>query len=332
MCITHSIFFHFLLKRVYSLKWTISKRMRNIYKIIVVASCCLINFSCSRESDQTVTLYYSDTDAMYFIPVSTNMKLKGNVKEIEKPKEIIPILMKLEEPLTNDLRACIPKETTFSDITLDPAKKEISLKIESKKERLGDREEELMVGAIVNTLTELKGYNSVKIDPGTLKSEMDYSEPISRDSYRNQWLLSDEIDDKKSIGVVYWYSKNKRYMVPVSIPIIKNDVASLLSALKKGPQGSRKAFFENSIDSSLDIIIKAVNLNHIDIELKSRNSNLKPEIYNTAKQAISLSISELNVFDTIKFVAPNMNEELINLRENNPRDNINKVVLAEKNS
>lgn len=305
-------------------------KLGNIYKLFVITS-FLFNVSCTKEIEQSVTLYYSDNEAMYFIPVTTNVKLKGDVKDIEKPKELIPILMSLEESVNKDLRVCIPKETTFSDIILDKEKKEISLTIESKKEKLGDKEEELMVGSIVNTLTDLKGYNSVKINPGNLKTQMDYSEPISRDSYRNQWLLSDEIDDKKSIGVVYWLTKNKKYVVPVSVPIVKNDVTSLLLALKKGPQGSRKTYFENSIDNSLDIIIKAVNLNHIDIELKSKN-NLKPEVYNKAKQVISLSVSELNVFDTIKFIIPNINEEIIDIRKDNPRENINKIVLADKNN
>lgn len=303
--------------------------MRNIYKI-VIATTLLFNISCAKETEQSVTLYYADNQAMYFVPVTRNIKMKGNIKNIESSKEIVPILMKLEEPV-NDLLVCIPKETTFSDIVLDKEKKEISLRIDTKKERLGDKEEELMVGAIVNTLTDLNGYNSIKINPGNLKTEMDYSEPISRDSYRNEWILSDEIDDKKSIGVVYWLTKDKKYIVPVSVPIIKNDVGSLLSALKKGPQGNRKNFFENSIHNSLDIIIKAVNLNHIDIELKSK-SNLNPDIYNKAKQTISLSISELNVFDTIKFITPGMKEEIIDIRKNNPRESINKIILAGQNN
>ncbi|MFN8577110.1 MAG: GerMN domain-containing protein [Candidatus Sericytochromatia bacterium] len=305
-------------------------KLGKIYKLLVTTS-LLFSISCTKETEQLVTLYYSDNQAMYFIPVTTNVKLKGDIKSIQKPRDLIPILMKLEEPIDKELRVCIPKETTFSDIALDQDKKEISLKIETKKDRLSDKEEELMIGSIVNTLTDLKGYNSVKINSGNLKTEMDYSESISRDSYRNQWLLSDEIDDKKSVGVVYWLTKNKKYIVPVSVPIIKNDVTNLLSTLKKGPQGSRKTFFENSIDSSLDIIIKAVNLNHIDIELKNKSS-IKPEIFDKAKQAIALSISELNVFDTIKFITPNMTEEIIDIRKDNPRENINKIILSETNS
>lgn len=306
-------------------------KIKKIYELVVITSVCLFSFSCSKEIDQKVTLYYSDPQAMYFVPVSTNLKLKGNLDNIEKPAEIIPLLMKLEDPLSPNLMACIPKETTFSDIEINKEKKEISLKIESRKERLGDKEEELMIGAIVNTLTDLKEFNSVRINPGNLKTDMDYSEPISRDSYRNQWLMSDEDDDKKSVGVVYWKTKDNRYIVPIYIPIIKNDVTSLLATLKKGPQGYNKEYVVNSIDNSLDIIIKAVNLSHIDIELKSK-SVLKPEIYNTAKQAVALSISELNVFDTIKFITPNMSEELIDLRKSDLKDNLNKIDLSEKNN
>ena len=305
-------------------------KRRKIYKAIVVTGFCLLGLSCTKEVEQSVTLYYSDIEGMYLIPVTATMKLRGDLKNIQKPGEIVPILMKLEEPLKANLRVCIPKETTFSDIELDKDKKQISLKIESKKARLGDREEELMIGAIVNTLTDLKEFNSVKINPGNLKTEMDYSEPISRDSYRNQWLMSDATDDKKSIGVVYWYTKDKSYIVPINVNIVKNDVNSLLNILKKGPQGYSKNYLQNTIDPSLDIIIKAVNLNHIDIELKSK-SNLKTEVYNVAKQAILLSILELNVFDTVKLVTPDMNEEIINLREVNLKENLNKVDLLVKN-
>lgn len=296
----------------------------------LITTILLFSSSCTKAIEQAATLYYTDNQAMYFVPITRDVKLKSNIKNIDNPNDLIPILMKLEEPVEN-LTVCIPKETTFSDIVLNREKKEISLKIESKKERLGDKEEEMMVGAIVNTLTNLEGFNTVKIDPGNIKTEMDYSEPISRESYRNEWLLSDEIDDNKSIGVVYWLTKDKKYLVPVSVPIIKNDVGSLLSALEKGPQGSRKTWFENSINNSLDIIIKAVNLNHIDIELKSKN-NLSQDVYNRAKQVISLSVSELNVFDTIKFTGSGMKEEIIDIRKNNPRDNINKIVLSNKDN
>ncbi len=305
-------------------------KIKKIYKTILITVLCLFSLSCDKEVEQVVTLYYSDLEGMYLVPLTLNMKLKGDLKNIEKPTEIVPLLMKLETPVKDDLRVCIPKETTFSDIEIDKDKKEISLKIESKNERLGDRDEELMVGAIVNTLTDLNGINSVKINPGNLKTQMDYSESISKDSYRNQWLMPDVSDSKKSLAVVYWFTKNKKYIVPIYVDILKNDVNSLLTTLKKGPQGYSKNYLENTIDNSLDIIIKAVNLNHIDIELKNKKS-IKIEAFNTAKQAILLSILELNIFDTVKFIIPDMNEEIVNLKEINLKENLNRVDLALKN-
>ncbi|MBC7474975.1 MAG: GerMN domain-containing protein [Candidatus Sericytochromatia bacterium] len=304
----------------------IKKKYKNLMTIPFV----LLILSCTKASEQSVVIYYSDPEAMYFIPVSIKITLKGDVENITTAKEVTTILEQLK--VSNDeksLRVCIPKGITFDNIEVLPYKKEIDLTLNSEKPKIGDNDEQLMIGSIVNTLTDLKGFTTVKINAGNLKSDMDYSEPISRDSYRNNWLsTSEEVDKKSSMSNVYWFSKDKKYLVPVTVPIIKNDVTSLLKVLKSGPQGSKKHFFENSIAPDLDIIMKAVNLNHIDIEIKSKH-NLAKESYDIAKKAVLMSISELNVFDTVKFILPNSGEDLIDLKKTNPRKELNEIkVLA----
>ncbi len=300
------------------------KKIPVFFNITLIALTMLL--SCNYSSDQVVVLYYSDPQGMYLIPISTTMKLNSNnLDNITKPKQVVPILEEIKSSRGDkDLRACIPSEVSFSDIEIHRDKKEIDLTINSQKKRLGDNDEQLMIGAIVNTLTELKGFSSVKINPGNLQSDMDFSEPFTRDEWKNLWYTDGELDDKKSAANVYWFTKNRKYLVPIVIPILKNDITSLLKLLKAGPQGSRKDYLENSIPVSLDIIIKAVNLNHIDVELKSKQE-ISRSIYEDSKKAVLLTISDLNVFDTVKFITPYSNEEIIDLKKTDPLKEINRI-------
>jgi hypothetical protein len=300
------------------------KKIQVLINITLVVLTLLLSFSCNYSTDEVVVLYYSDPQGMYLIPISTTMKL-NNLDNITKPKQITPILEEIKISRGDkNLRACVPPGVSFSEIEIHRDKKEIDLTINSEKKRLGDTDEQLMIGAIVNTLTELKGFSSVKINPGNLQSDIDFSNPFSKDEWKNLWFIDGELDEKKSLANVYWLTKNRKYLVPIVLPILKNDVTSLLKVLKAGPQGTRKDYLENSIPSSLGIIIKAVNLNHIDIELKSKQE-LSRSIYEDSKKAVLLTISDLNVFDTVKFITPYSNEEIIDLKKTEPLKEINRI-------
>jgi spore germination protein GerM len=296
-----------------------------IYRLVIVSITIFMLWACDKKSEQIVTLYYSSLDKMFFVPISTTLKISGEIENISKNKDVLAILEELKVSRdSRSLTSCIPDEVKFESAKIDKEKKEIEVFLNSSKERLTEAQEQLMIGAIVNTLTEIKGIMSVKIYPGNLKSEMDYSEPITKDSYKSIWFVEDNFDPKNSISPVYWFSKDKKYFVPSYTQIPKKDITSLLRALKRGPLGSRKNYFENSINNDLDIIIKAVNLHHIDIELKSKK-DLSNSTYENAKKAITLSIYDLNIFDTLKFITPFSKEDVIDLTTNNPKKDINRI-------
>lgn len=301
-------------------------KLKKLVAGLLIGSVFSFAVSCQLKSDQLVRLYFADSQKMFFIPISTTIKMAGNIEDVSKPKEVSTILEELK--VTKDaksLKACIPDGISFKDIVIDKTKKEIDLTISSPKERLNDADEQLMVGAVVNTLTDLNGIEAVKITPENFKSDMDYSEPITRDSYNDLWFADEVIDEKTSASSVYRLSKDKKYFVQDKVAIPKKDVNSLLKALKRGPQGSRATYLENSISPNIDIVIKTVNLNHIDIELKSKNANVSSVAYDTAKKAILLSIYDLHIFETIKIIAPYSNEDIIDLVKQNPCKDINRV-------
>ena len=312
------------------MKW--SALMKKIYLLIntiLLVAITVLVVSC-KTRDQVVILYYSDPQAMYLIPVSTTIKTSADLENVSKAKHIIPLFEELMVSRDEkNLHSCIPKGIKFKDIEIKPENKEIDLTLDTEKQRLGDTDEQMMVGAIVNTLTELNGFTTVKINPGNLQTDMDYSEPITRESWRNLWYLEDELNEKNTLAFVYWLSKDRKYFVPLTIPIPKNDVTTLLKVLKNGPQGSRKTYLERSINPALDIIIKASNMNHIDIELKSKQ-DLAKSVYEEAKTAVLLTISELNVFETVKFISPFISEEIIDLKKFNPKKEINRVEFFAK--
>jgi hypothetical protein len=300
-------------------------KIKIFLKVIILVIITIMPFSC-KSKEQVVNLYYRDPQAMYLIPVSTTMKLgRNNLDNVEDPEQILPLLDELAKSRGDkSLISCILPGIKFKDIEIKKDAKEIDLTIDTEKKRLGDKDEEMLIGALVNTLTDLNGFNSVKINPGNLQTDMDYSEPITREAWLNMWYMGDELNEKNALAIVYWYTKDKKYYVPVTVSIPKNDVSTLLSVLKKGPQGNRKAFLEPSINPSLDIIIKAGNMNNIDIELKSKR-DLAKSIYDDSKKAVLLTISELKIFETVKFITPFAEEEIIDLKKVNPKKDLNRI-------
>lgn len=301
-------------------------KLKKLFTGLLIGSVLSFAVSCQLTSEQLVRLYFADSQKMFFIPISTTIKMSGNIDEVSKPKEVSYLLEELKVSRdAKGLKTCIPEGVAFKDIVVDREKKEIDLTVTATKERLNDADEQLMVGALVNTLTDLNGIEAIKITPENFKSDMDYSEPITKDAYNDLWFSDEVIDEKTSVSTVYRLSKDKKYFVQDKVAIPKKDVTSLLKSLKKGPTGERANYLENSINPNIDIVIKTVNLNHIDIELKSKSQNVSSIAYETAKKAILLSIYDLHIFETIKIISPNSNGEIIDLVKQNPAKEINRV-------
>ena len=114
-----------------------------------------------KQSMQTqVTLYYNDVETDGILPEARLIDAKGLV---ENPYRILVELL-IEGSKNERVRASIPKGTTVNSaeligdmVVLDLSKEFI------ENVNLGEKEEKKIISSIVNTLTELKEVNSVKI-------------------------------------------------------------------------------------------------------------------------------------------------------------------------
>jgi len=298
--------------------------MKNIILKILAIITALFLFACPGFKENMITLYYSDLSAMNLIPINVNLGFMPD--KIVSPDQIELILTELATSRANKkLISCIPEKITFTDIQVDINKKLIELTINSPKIRLGERQESLMIDSVVNTLTEIDKDYSIKFNNVNLESEMDYSEAFQRDAFINQWYTDTNLKNDYSLALVYWLSKDDdSYFVPVTVPILKDDVQGLINVLKKGPEKSAKNYLVNSINKDIEISIKAVNSKHIDIELKDKQI-IDSKLIDRAKLAILLTIAELNIFDTVKFITPYGEDKIIDLTKENPKDSINKI-------
>lgn len=287
--------------------------------LYITVSAFFLLTSCNKESEISTVLYYPDSDAMYYVPVTKKIKFKNYKSQVDTATQL---LGELQVSPSKDLRGCIPQYIAFSDILYDKDNKNFSIKFNSSKP-IGDEDEQLMIGCMVNTLTELKDVESLSLSTD-LKTNMDYSEPITKDSYKNSFLDvdSENSDHNLSSEVVYWYNKGKKYLVPVSVSIPSKDVLSLLKDLKKGPSGTNLEYFEPSIPDGFDINIKSVNAQHISLEIKSPN-NTDKDLYESVEKVVILTIYDLKVFDTINFTLGDGSEKIVDLKKINPKDDLN---------
>lgn len=278
-----------------------------------------VSFSCQKEKDSNYTIYYPDSEALYFIPVNKKIEGLSNKDEAKAAEKILEELKKAPKP---DLRSCVPQDVTFSDIIYNSEKKDFSLKFSSTNP-LNETEEQLMLGCITNTLSEIKNTEFINIQT-TNKTQMDYSEPISTESYKNSFLdVEKETDEHLSSESVYWFSKDKKYLVPVQVPIPKKDIKSLLEKLKKGPEQRNIDYFSNSIPEGFDIIIKLSSDRNIDIEIKQPASTDK-STYDLVEKAVLLTIYDLKVFDTVKVINSD-SEKIVDFTKTNPKENLNLI-------
>lgn len=292
---------------------------RKFFLTILSAVSATVFFSCEKKVSNTkFTLFYPDNEAFYFVPVTKEIKELDSSSEIKTAEKL---LEELKTSPNTDLRGCVPKEVVFSDINYDKEKKSFSLKFTSSKS-LGDADEQLMLGCITNTLTNLKDSESITLSTN-LKTDMDYSEAITKESYQNSFLDVDKpSDEHPSTETVYWYDKAKKYLIPVQVGIPKKDVKSLIDKLRKGPENKNIEYFTGSIPEDYTISIKNVNANHIDILIKSPPESDK-NISQNIQNIVLLTIYDLKIFDTVKFINSDNSENVIDLTKINPKDNLN---------
>jgi len=129
----------------------------------------------------TVTLYFSDSDAMYVVPERREIEFRD---EKDIPEETFKALM--EGPRTEGLHPVIPKGTKLYSIKVEDGLAVVDLSKEFVDNSPGGTASEAMtLGGIVNTLTELEGIEKVQFliegEKREVYTHAVFDEPFERD-------------------------------------------------------------------------------------------------------------------------------------------------------
>jgi len=136
------------------------------------------------SKEYPIFLYYTDKNYSFLIPELQHVSLHYPPPSIQTNEQLKTILYRLFYPSNNELKSPLPKNLKIVDVTLE--KNTAIVKMGLLDKCLGTGEETLMIGAIVDTLTELPDIKKVKIV--FIKGEglhLDYTKPFTRDYWLN---------------------------------------------------------------------------------------------------------------------------------------------------
>lgn len=109
------------------------------------------------ETKTTVTLYFSDDQAMYLVPERREVVRKG------EPVEEIVIRELIKGPAKPELRQTVPPETRLLSLSIASGVAYVNFSGEVQNRRYGGSAGEgLLLYAVVNSLAELPGINKVQ--------------------------------------------------------------------------------------------------------------------------------------------------------------------------
>jgi germination protein M len=141
-----------------------------------------IDFNTADLSEKEITLYFSDSQAMYMVPEKRTVLVKNDITETELYRVVLEELIK--GPVTENLSRTIPEETRIEYIELDGdiLKVDFSEEMHSKHWH-GAAGEAMTVNSLANTMTEFESIKGVmpSVDGGPLSIEhMVVEEPLTR--------------------------------------------------------------------------------------------------------------------------------------------------------
>ena len=132
----------------------------------------------------SIFLYYTDKSYKYLIPDLQTIRFRNTEAQERTGAELTPILYKLFYPSKAELKSALPSTLKFIEVKVEDSV--AILKIGFTNKGIGTAEESLMVGAIVNTLTELPYIKKVKINvTGKEALHLDYSSYLQRADWIN---------------------------------------------------------------------------------------------------------------------------------------------------
>lgn len=141
-----------------------------------------IDFNTADMSEREITLYFSDSQAMYLVPEKRTILVKNDISEAELYRMVLEELIK--GPASENLYRTIPEEVRIEYLELDGdiLKVDFSEEMHTKHWH-GAAGEEMTVNSLANTMTEFENIKGVMptVDGGPLSIEhMVVEEPLTR--------------------------------------------------------------------------------------------------------------------------------------------------------
>jgi spore germination protein GerM len=136
-------------------------------------------------SKQTISLYFSDDQAMFLLPEKREIQLANNATQEQLIEATVKQL--IEGPKTKELQPTFPPETRLLGVKVENGTAIVDFSSELRSKHWGGSAGESMtLGSLVNTLTEIKGIDKVQLllegkKVESLLGHMDTSVPLTRD-------------------------------------------------------------------------------------------------------------------------------------------------------
>ncbi|HWR60354.1 MAG TPA: GerMN domain-containing protein [Clostridia bacterium] len=141
-----------------------------------------IDFNTADLSEREITLYFSDSQAMYLVPEKRTILVKNDISETELYRLVLEELIK--GPASENLYRTIPEEVRIEYLELDGEVLKVDFSEEMHtKHWHGAAGEEMTVNSLANTMTEFEDIKGVMptVDGGPLSIEhMVVEEPLTR--------------------------------------------------------------------------------------------------------------------------------------------------------
>lgn len=168
-----------------------------------------------RPAERAVTLYYTDAQAMFLIPVSQERALPG--QDTEALAELLESLSKPPEGLTSPL----PAGTEATVQTISNGLASVTLQLPSS---MGSGGERILAGAVVRTAASLGSVREVKLQlrdrQGTPyeSQHLDLSAPLSPTAPETENLYLEGGQAGLTV-TLYYATPDGRYLVPLRRPL-----------------------------------------------------------------------------------------------------------------
>ena len=183
--------------------------------LLLVAGAAWGWFRATRTITRDITLYYTDAQAMYLVPVSEERTLPK-----DQAKALAQILDALSQPPAG-LQATLPKGTVAEVQKISNAQANVSLQLPAS---MGSGGERLLAGAVVKTAASLGTVREVRLqlrDPQGNPYEsqhLDLSTPLTPTDPGIENLYLDGAGEGLMV-TLYYATPDGRFLVPLRRPL-----------------------------------------------------------------------------------------------------------------